>query len=324
MAAPIKIKFLDGYPGFLTDRNLYTYRLDTRFDLEISDDPDFVFFGVIGYEHARARYDKCIRIWYTDENFRPDFTKCDYALTFDYMEKEPRNLRFPLYVRGCQWSWLVKSPQADLEAMLRTKTRFCNFVYANADARIRQEFFHKLSRYKRVDAAGRVCNNVGYLADNKLDFLSPYKFTIAFENASWPGYTTEKIVDPMLVGSMPIYWGNPLIERDFNPRSFVNCHEFSSLDEVVDEVIRLDQDDSLYLAKMKEPWFHDNVPNEYFGSTYLTDFFARVFEREPYSYPRWSGVIPRNFGIIQFMPERAEYLKNLDLFVGPMEHRIFE
>ena len=42
-------------------------------------------------------------------------------------------------------------------------------------------------------------------------------FTIAFKNDSYPGYTTEKIYEPMYVNSLPIYSGNPLVYRDFNP-----------------------------------------------------------------------------------------------------------
>ena len=38
--------------------------------------------------------------------------------------------------------------------------------------------------------------------------------TIAFENSSFPGYTTEKIFEPMLEGSIPIYWGNPRVDED--------------------------------------------------------------------------------------------------------------
>ena len=43
---------------------------------------------------------------------------------------------------------------------------------------------------------------------NKMDFIKDYKFVISFENSSNPGYTTEKLIEPMLVNSIPIYWGN--------------------------------------------------------------------------------------------------------------------
>ena len=47
-----------------------------------------------------------------------------------------------------------------------------------------------------------------------LRMKKPYKFSIAFENAWYPGYTSEKIVTSMLAGTIPIYWGNPDISRE--------------------------------------------------------------------------------------------------------------
>lgn len=62
----------------------------------------------------------------------------------------------------------------------------------------------------------------------KRAFLSRYKFTVAFENSSAPGYHTEKILDPMLVGSIPIYWGDREIESVFNPASFIHVAELQA------------------------------------------------------------------------------------------------
>ena len=71
-------------------------------------------------------------------------------------------------------------------------------------------------------------NNVGGPVKNKIDFIMDHKFTIAFENSSYPGYTTEKIFEPMLVNSIPLYWGNPLVDRDFNTKSFLNFHDYGN------------------------------------------------------------------------------------------------
>ena len=82
---------------------------------------------------------------------------------------------------------------------------------------------------------------------------NPYKFSFACENAWYRGYSTEKIITSFLARSIPIYWGNPLIEEDYNPRAFINCHRYSSLDEVVAEIKRIDEDDESWLAMMAEP-----------------------------------------------------------------------
>ena len=97
-------------------------------------------------------------------------------------------------------------------------------------------------------------NNVGGPVEDKLAFQSEYKFCIAFENSVGEGYTTEKLVEAMMSGSIPVYWGDPSVAVEFNPGSFINVSDFGSLEEVVQEVVRLDNDDEAYLEMLNRPW----------------------------------------------------------------------
>ena len=64
---------------------------------------------------------------------------------------------------------LLRDPQKllkegeNLEQIMAGKTKFCGFLagYANRKTRVRNEFFHKLCKYKKVDSAGGALNNVG-------------------------------------------------------------------------------------------------------------------------------------------------------------------
>ncbi len=154
------------------------------------------------------------------------------------------------------------------------KSRFCNFIYSNDNKKFsgtvkRANFCQALMKYKKVDCAGGVMQNTDELKrldkntilkkrysinpPPKLTYMSKYKFTIAFENQSYPHYVTEKIVHPFLVGSIPIYWGCPKITQMFNPAAFINCHDYSSLDEVVSRVREIDNDHELYLKYATAP-----------------------------------------------------------------------
>src|SRR5581483_66282 len=93
-------------------------------------------------------------------------------------------------------------------------------------------------------------------------FISEYKFVISFENKRYPGYLTEKIVEPMLVNSIPIYWGDPMVDNEFNPKSFINVSDFESVDKAIQHIIELDQNDEKYKSYLREPWFANNVLNE--------------------------------------------------------------
>lgn len=46
-------------------------------------------------------------------------------------------------------------------------------------------------------------------SDEFLRFVGQYKFTLAFENAVCDDYITEKLWRPLIVGSIPIYYGSP-------------------------------------------------------------------------------------------------------------------
>ncbi len=56
-----------------------------------------------------------------------------------------------------------------------------------------------------------------------------------------PGYTTEKLFDCFKAGTVPIYWGNPEITRDVNPKAFINCNDYENdFDAVIERVKEID------------------------------------------------------------------------------------
>jgi hypothetical protein len=293
-----KVKFVDFWPNFNVEKS-YLWKLMARnFGAVMSEDPDYLVYSIYEpSEHVfNARYDKCVKILWTGENVAPDFRASDYALSFEYMD-DVRNLRWPLYAEQLaildridnlddheSGRCLVRPGNLDVRGLLASKTKFCNFVYSDGSARERVEFLKLLSRYKKVDSGGGVENNLGYRVADKFKFMSDYKFTIAFENSSRAGYVTEKIVDPLTVYSVPIYWGSPCITDDFSPGCFVNCHDYASLGEVVDRIVELDRCDDLYSRYLGASCFEDNKPNSYCQPDYLSSFLAKIFsDRVPRS-----------------------------------------
>ena len=119
-------------------------------------------------------------------------------------------------------------------------------------------------------------NNVRGRVKDKNAFCSQYKFNIAFENSSSPGYTTEKIMQPYTVNSVPIYYGNPLVENDFFPESMVRVSSPDDVQRAIDEIIFLDTHDKAYLAKVKAPcmthpvsWYEEQI----------TTFLRNIFDK---------------------------------------------
>jgi alpha(1,3/1,4) fucosyltransferase len=286
----IKLDFADFWPGFVKTDNYFTNLLARRFDVEINDDPDVLIYS--GYGRTFRRY-RCLRIFYTGENRAADFSECDFAFTSDHID-HPDHYRLPHYVIRFAADRFVK-PAIDPSVILRAKTGFCSFVVSNPAGRTRNRLFESLSRRKRVDSGGRFANNVGGPVDDKLAFVARYKFNLAFENSSFPGYVTEKIFEPMLVHSVPIYWGDPDANRDFDPRAFVSYHDFPSEEALIDHILELDRDDDAYARMLAAPWFRDGKPPAFIDPEHTLDRLSSMIRsgRRPiasqFPTPRWMG-----------------------------------
>ena len=277
MKPRIRLRFSDFWPTFDLHDNDFTRLLGDTYRIEISDQPDYLIYSCYGEQFRRHRG---IRIFYTGENRRPDFTECDYAFSFDFCEHRD-HMRLPYWRLYFPTYPLPSQPTFDSQTVLRNKTRFCNFVYSNKYCPTRNRFFRLLSKYKRVDAGGKLFNNIGRPVGSgtvgKIDFLRSYKFTIAFENESYPGYTTEKIYEAMVANSLPIYWGNPRVNVDFNPASFLNYYDYGCLKNLIQRVIEVDQNDDLYCHYLQQPRFPRDALNEAEFKQQLLKTFDRIF-----------------------------------------------
>ena len=240
MKRQIRIDFCDFWPLFDKQDNFFHRLLSERFDVRIVDHPDFMIYTNNGQVH---RLHNCVKIYYTHEPIRPDFRECDYAFTAFHLDN-PRHLRLPYYpVLHESPAALIRGPESPAQ-LLAARTHFCSYVVSNHNPRRnrnRLEIFEKLSQYKRVDSGGNFRNNIGgplpRSYKGKIDWMRKYKFHIAFENASLPGYTTEKLPQAMMARTLPIYWGDPRVAEDFNPQNFLNAADFPDLDALVEKVI---------------------------------------------------------------------------------------
>lgn len=247
MKRKIKVKFVDFWDGFSKQPNDFLTLLQLRYDVVLSDNPDYLFYSGFGFEHLKYN---CVRIFFTGECITPDFNECDYAIAYDRIVFGDRYLRLPLYnifEYRDDYKSLFNRSNFTLED-LKQKTGFCSFVVSNCFADdVRALFFDKLSHYKRVSSGGRFRNNIGGAVVDKKLFQSAHKFAIAFENTSFDGYCTEKIMEAFAAGCIPIYYGDPRVANDFNPKSFINAHDYASFDEVIEKIKEIDNDDNKYL-----------------------------------------------------------------------------
>ncbi len=284
----ISLWFSDFYEGFNPEDNYLYHLLSDYYVINLNKEkPDYLIYSCYGNKFLE--YD-CVRIFYTGENLRPDFNLCDYAIGFDYLDFGERYLRYPNFALIEDQFDQLTEPGNSLHISPEKKTNFCNFIYANSQADpARDKFFHLLNRYKKVSSPGRHLNNISMDVGNrfsedwmytKLKFQSQCKFSIAFENSSSPGYTTEKLMHAFITGTIPIYWGNPEVTKDFNPGSFINCYEFKNFNEVVERVKEIDQNDALFTNILAETPFRNNTVPSHLKKENLVNFLKNIIDKD--------------------------------------------
>src|SRR5260221_2355941 len=126
MKPEVKLNFVDFWPGFeRTDNYLYNL-LSKHYRLTISEEPQFLFYSCYGNEYLKY---ECIRVFYSAENIRPDYTGCDFSMSFDFIDN-PNHFRLPLYVfyidQRKKWGeLLLRRTRDEALAAWREKKKFC-------------------------------------------------------------------------------------------------------------------------------------------------------------------------------------------------------
>ena len=196
----VKINFCGFWSSFNKQQNLFTIILSKYFDVEISNNPDFVICSNRGTPFEYMKYD-CVRIMFVGEALSPDFTTFDYWIGYDFLNFEDRYFRLPFgfFFNDAQ-PWNPKIiKKDDAYKILKEKKYFCNFIYGVKSVHgIREVLFSKLSEYKTVVSPGSYLNNITGSKKRcswheKYEYLQKSKFTIAGDSISCPGFFTEKI-----------------------------------------------------------------------------------------------------------------------------------
>lgn len=300
MKKDLRIWFAEFWGLFDYNDNLFTYILSHNYNVIVTpEDPNIVITGGV----KPLNYPNAIKIYYSSESWF-DIGSNDYALTSYHVPNDNRFFRLPLcllylydyYKHKITDDYEIlfnKQPNKDI---LKTKSKFCTYVsqgFGHPNC-IRERFYDKLSQYKHIDAAGKHKNNHPLIQGeagtingsiNKINFLKDYKFVMAFEgtdidrNHGYSGWITEKIMEPMLAYSIPIYWGNSLINKDLNTKSFVNWHDFNNDEDVIKRIIEIDNNDNLYMDYINQQYILDKE-NSVFKKEYLIDMFEKIINKK--------------------------------------------
>ncbi|GAA9601370.1 glycosyltransferase family 10 [Helicobacter pylori] len=314
---PLKIAVANWFGGVKEFKaSVLYFILKQRYKIILHNNPnepsDLVFGNPLGQARKILSYQNTKRVFYTGENEAPNFNLFDYAIGFDELDFNDRYLRMPLYYAYLHYKALLvndttspyklkalytlkkpshcfKENHPNLCALIHNesdplKRGFASFVASNANAPIRNAFYDALNAIEPVAGGGAVKNTLGYKVKNKNEFLSQYKFNLCFENSQGYGYVTEKILDAYFSHTIPIYWGSPSVAKDFNPKSFVNVHDFKNFDEAIDYIRYLHTHQNAYLDMLYENPLNtiDGKAGFYQDLSFekILDFFKNILEND--------------------------------------------
>lgn len=125
------------------------------------------------------------------------------------------------------------------------------FISSNKNKSGRVQLLMQLMGRLKVHSYGQVLNTKSLQSDeglhSKLDAMSTYKFTLAFENAVARDYVTEKFYEPLVAGSVPVYLGAPNID-DYSPgeKCFIDASKWDNPQDLADYLLELSDNDDMY------------------------------------------------------------------------------
>ncbi|NCG11342.1 MAG: hypothetical protein GWP33_09745, partial [Alphaproteobacteria bacterium] len=222
-----------------------------------------------------------IRIFVTGEYVTPNFNISDYALAFDHLDFGDRYCRLPLIKLFRDAYDTLCAPRPPGDTVAAHKTGFCAYVMSNTknSAPEREQLVEAINQYKPVALGGKWRNNVGGPVEDKIAFQSNYKFVLAIENHSAPGYLTEKFAQAAQSNAVPIYWGDTTITDYLNPKAFINANDFDSPEALVQHIREVDQDDPAYQTMLAEPWFPNQQEPEVWKDSTFAAFLSNIFDQ---------------------------------------------
>lgn len=84
---------------------------------------------------------------------------------------------------------------------------------------------------------------------NKIRTLRAYRFNLCFENCDRDGYITEKLLQALIAGCVPLYWGGGRFTADTVPPScYINCRNRNPL-EIHQRIRAMSLDEIVYFRR---------------------------------------------------------------------------
>lgn len=201
-----------------------------------------------------------------------DWSKFDFVISHNlkFINELKLNCKTnPLWcaVGGC---WIE-----EIDRLIHTKTKNLSVISSGKTMTYGHNLRHRIiNLYKNniTDIFGGGYNPIKY----KLDALKEYRFSVIIENDNSDDWFTEKLIDCLITGTIPIYWGTKNINKYFNVEGFLvieNEFDFKNIIPALTEEYYMSKLDIIQsnfeLAKKyvnTEDWIYLNLGNIIFNN----------------------------------------------------------
>jgi len=110
----------------------------------------------------------------------------------------------------------------------------------------------------------------------KVEKMSEYKFTFVVENSEIIGYVTEKIINALVAGCIPVYFGAPDIDKYVPSSCFIDGKKLGIVNSF-EYISSMGEDDLLgYYKNIKD--FISSSDSYYLSSYYLADQILKILK----------------------------------------------
>ncbi|KAM9466817.1 4-galactosyl-N-acetylglucosaminide 3-alpha-L-fucosyltransferase 9 [Clarias gariepinus] len=113
---------------------------------------------------------------------------------------------------------------------------------------VRVKYYNELYKHVEIHAYGQAFGE--YISDQDyFPTIASCKFYLAFENSIHKDYITEKLYNPLSVGTVPVVLGPPRenYQNFVEGGAFIHVDDFSSPKELAEYLLFLDKNEELYL-----------------------------------------------------------------------------
>lgn len=171
-----------------------------------------------------------------------------------------RYISCPLYIT---YEYCKPTKYAEFIATIPPKS-ICSIISSEAfQTRINEriQFLEYLtSQHIPIDFGGSYRNNMGfkvqghYFEQPILEFQKQYRIVCALENCCIDDYITEKVINPLRAGTIPLYLGSDKIGSYINEQRIIKV-DTNNFSGCLEEIHKLLTDDAYWLKKVNEPLF---------------------------------------------------------------------